>query len=245
MWDLSSKAGIPETVAPGSVDIAIMIFVLSALHPDEWAQAVKNAWTVRCLLPEAPRPIADIERDMQMLKPGGVLLFRDYGRNDMAQLRFKGNRFMQPGLYVRGDHTRVYFFERGELELVCGMPRYVLTTLSHILDELVSMFGGSKKPSTSSAEIPLDSLSLADAPISSPSSTTAPSTTTAPTIPDATTTGSTTPAFSTSAVAQEAIDLEFSPYRFELLRLGVDRRLLLNRKKQLKMYRVWQQVRQC
>lgn len=31
----------------------------------------------------------------------------------MAQLRFKANRLMSPGLYVRGDHTRVYFFEKG------------------------------------------------------------------------------------------------------------------------------------
>lgn len=33
----------------------------------------------------------------------------------MAQLRFKANRYMQPGLYIRGDRTRVYFFERGAL----------------------------------------------------------------------------------------------------------------------------------
>lgn len=30
------------------LQIAIMIFVLSALHPDEWARAVENTWKV-CL----------------------------------------------------------------------------------------------------------------------------------------------------------------------------------------------------
>jgi tRNAThr (cytosine32-N3)-methyltransferase len=81
------------------------------------------------------------------------------------------------------------------------------------------MFGGTK--STSTTPPPLDSLSLEDT-----ASTSTPPTT-APTI--ATTATSPTPLI--------------SPYRFELLQLGVDRRLLLNRKKMLRMYRVWLQVR--
>jgi tRNAThr (cytosine32-N3)-methyltransferase len=27
---------------PGSVDIVILVFVMSALHPDEWDQAISN-----------------------------------------------------------------------------------------------------------------------------------------------------------------------------------------------------------
>ncbi|KAJ2106845.1 hypothetical protein IW146_007597, partial [Coemansia sp. RSA 922] len=99
VWDLSSTE-LPLEVAPASVDIMLMIFVFSALHPDQWNQAVENAYRV--------------------LKPGGVLLFRDYGRNDLTQLRFKKARLLGENLYIRGDGTRVYFFTNEELAEVFG-----------------------------------------------------------------------------------------------------------------------------
>ncbi|KAI8324889.1 methyltransferase [Martensiomyces pterosporus] len=102
VWDLASTE-IPPCVEPGSIDVMLMIFVFSALHPDQWKQAAENAYKV--------------------LKPGGLLLFRDYGRHDLAQLRFKKSRLLDSNFYIRGDGTRVYFFTNDELAEIFG-PKF-------------------------------------------------------------------------------------------------------------------------
>ena len=49
MWDLTSENTLPPGVEPGTVDIVLCVFVLSALHPDEWGKAIANIHRVRGL----------------------------------------------------------------------------------------------------------------------------------------------------------------------------------------------------
>ncbi|KAF7714813.1 Uncharacterized protein PECH_008021 [Penicillium ucsense] len=100
VWDVAavpteSEDSLPPGLSEGSVDVVVLIFIFSALNPDQWSRAIHNIWRV--------------------LKPGGCVLFRDYGRGDLAQVRFKKGRYMSENFYVRGDGTRVYFFDQEQL----------------------------------------------------------------------------------------------------------------------------------
>lgn len=75
-----------ETIARSSLDIVSLVFVLSAIHPNKFKTTLLNIF--------------------QLLRPGGILLFRDYGLYDMAQIRFKPGHKISENFYMRQDGTR-------------------------------------------------------------------------------------------------------------------------------------------
>ncbi|KAJ2823977.1 hypothetical protein FBU31_004114 [Coemansia sp. 'formosensis'] len=90
-----TKDRLADTIPAHSVDIVSAIFVFSALPPEKQADAVSNV--------------------LEILKPGGRILFRDYGIYDLAQLRFKSGHKLETNLYVRQDGTLSYYFSTERL----------------------------------------------------------------------------------------------------------------------------------
>lgn len=93
--DISSETFNKEMFNGKLFDVCFCIFVLSAIDPARYKKVVENIYDI--------------------LKPGGIVIVRDYGRNDMVQLRFRKERLMGKNYYIRGDGTCVYFFSKEDL----------------------------------------------------------------------------------------------------------------------------------
>lgn len=90
------KHVICSNIGLESLDFITIIFTLSALKPDLIQSTVNNLAT--------------------LLKPGGIILFRDYAQYDLTQLRFKGKSYLGENYYVRADGTTSYFFTKEWVE---------------------------------------------------------------------------------------------------------------------------------
>lgn len=105
--DLSSNVQfVDEGIAEASLDAITSIFVLSALNPVDLPGAFKKIFA--------------------SLRPGGRLLFRDYARYDLTQLRLKPDRLIDVDFYFRGDGTTVYFFTKEKLKELAEAAGFVV-----------------------------------------------------------------------------------------------------------------------
>lgn len=116
--DITTDA-IFDTIADDSVDIISMIFVLSAIHPLKFQIVLRNMFRI--------------------LRPGGMLLFRDYGLYDMAQIRFKSGNKIADNFYVRQDGTRSYYFTTDELDGMAKTIGYETTVNEYIHRKTVNV----------------------------------------------------------------------------------------------------------
>ncbi|PRW58343.1 Bis(5 -adenosyl)-triphosphatase [Chlorella sorokiniana] len=86
----SSSSSSSSPLAGLGADSCLLVFTLSALAPEDQPALLAHAYAA--------------------LRPGGLLLFRDYGLYDMAQLRFPGTQLLGDCLYRRSEGTLAYFF---------------------------------------------------------------------------------------------------------------------------------------
>ena len=83
---------IARNVPLNSIDFMTLIFSMSAMKPELMQSTIINL--------------------SSLLKPDGVILFRDYAQYDLTQLRFKGKSYLRDNYYVRADGTTSYFFTK-------------------------------------------------------------------------------------------------------------------------------------
>lgn len=109
-----------------TVDIITLVFILSAIHPSKFSTVLNTLHA--------------------LVKPGGVVFFRDYGLYDMTQLRFKPGHKISENLYMRQDGTRSYFFSLEVVEELFTKAGFVVISNSYIHRKTVNKKEGIDVP---------------------------------------------------------------------------------------------------
>jgi tRNAThr (cytosine32-N3)-methyltransferase len=123
--DLTIKIQEALNDADPKFDFVLCIFMLSAMPQ--------------------PTHLSILKQAHGLLKPGGRLLFRDYGRYDAAEMRFKPNRKIkvqakggvgdtdgENHFFARSDGTLAYFFSVDELSRVAQSIGFEITKCAYL-----------------------------------------------------------------------------------------------------------------
>ncbi|KAK3241320.1 hypothetical protein CYMTET_48901 [Cymbomonas tetramitiformis] len=119
-WLLSASTSPSRPLA----DHALLVFVASAVHP--------------------ARTVTFLRHAAAAVRPGGCLLFRDYGLYDMTMLRFPAAQRLDERLYKRQDGTLTFFFTVEDLHRLCAELGLQLVECEYCCVELVNR--KNKKP---------------------------------------------------------------------------------------------------
>ncbi|KAK6914729.1 hypothetical protein RJ641_019846 [Dillenia turbinata] len=93
--DVTSQ-NLSDKIVPSSVDIVTLIFTLSAVSPEKMPMMLQNL--------------------VEVLKPNGYVLLRDYAVGDFSQVKLhEKNQMIDENFYARGDGTCSFYFSEESL----------------------------------------------------------------------------------------------------------------------------------
>lgn len=121
-----TKDDLKTTIVPESLDLVSVIFVLSAIHPDKMLSVLQNIYSV--------------------LRKGGSVLFRDYGLNDHAMIRFSAGSKLMDRFYVRQDNTRAYYFSIEKVAELFAAAGFLAAKTEYIFRETINRKEGLNVP---------------------------------------------------------------------------------------------------
>ncbi|XP_053992267.1 tRNA N(3)-methylcytidine methyltransferase METTL6-like isoform X2 [Hylaeus volcanicus] len=103
---------------PVGTDYVLLLFVLSALPPTSFHTVLNTIKNV--------------------VRPGGIIFFRDYALFDMTQIRFAKSKQAQlrSNFYVRQDSTLAYYFTREVFNLFCNDGNFECLENTYILKQM-------------------------------------------------------------------------------------------------------------